>query len=281
MDAPDAATVALMTCRTYDEAVAQVGHEALEASIRRAGWAILAAPDIYLLVSEWMQIRRLDDAEQDLIRSRELALSAALAPEALSEEDGSVGKDAIHKRTKRTGADVIAIAVNAVTKNVEAHGRHALIRLKCHESLSKRIAAVVWRIHDLRKGVRIEAARDALLGYMATTDPRLETALAIARVYNPGPARMDPETGDPIDARTGQRASRVIEQALPAVVAELDQLRAARDRAMAAGDFGSAIGLGAEIRDIEVRQNGGARRAEEMEAIMQSLAKRLPDLSPR
>ena len=97
----------------------------------------------------------------------------------------------------------------------------------------------------------------AMVSDMASTDPRLEVALAFPRVYAAsGAPKRDPGTGEAIDPRTGRLESESIEHALPAVMVELDQLRAARQRALSAGDFGAAVALGAEVRGVESRKQG-------------------------
>lgn len=254
---------ALTTCRTYEAACDAAGVESIEQVVRSCAWSILAAPDIYLLVSEWTQIRRLDDAEQDLIESRVRLMTGIRDPEAVTliELKGPPDKadtDGDVYRTIKTGPDVLSVRASALTKAVEAHVKLATGRMKLHESLNRRIQAVVWRLDALRsKRISTDQARDILIGYMASTDPRLEVALAFPRVYAAsGTPKRDPGTGEAIDPRTGRLESESIEHALPAVMVELDQLRAARQRALSAGDFGAAVALGAEVRGVESRKQG-------------------------
>jgi hypothetical protein len=243
---------ALTTCRSYEAACDLAGADAIERVIRASRWAIMAAPDIYLLVSEWMQVQRIDDAERDLIESRARVMLGLrdLDPDP-DEPDGDDKKP--QKPAASMGPDLLSVRASTVTKSIEAHVKLATGRLKLHESLQRRIAAVSWRLNELRQGaLSVEAARDAVIGYMASSDPRLEVALAMPRVWSAPPKLVLSRTADGLeylDPTTRRPETEAIERILPALTTELDQLRAARTRALAAGDFGDVVRLGAEIRE--------------------------------
>ncbi len=216
----DAAISALLAARDYDAACDAVGREAVDAAVIDLRLPILAAPEIALLVEEWMALRRLRAAEDDLITGRGVVL------------------DALRTADPDAETDTIAPRARALSVLADSQTRMARTRIDLHRSLEDRITRVAWRLWQLRQSTPTEA-RDRLLGYLACASPSLDTALALARVWRL-PARPVVAQDGVKDAATGLPVHEGLRAALEALAA----------RAEGSGDLAVAVSAHGRIAEL-------------------------------
>lgn len=264
---------ALATCRTYDEAVATVGAPALEAAIRANAWAVLAAPEIWALLQLYYQMRRLDGLGADLEEARGIAMASARNPRDLLAIDSARDGRA---RQVRTGAAIVATAVTALSQVANSEVRLSRERRELLGLVQRAAYRVSCRIDDIRCGrVPHGEARDRLLGYLAATDPRLDVALAMARVWEYRPRVKRGDEGEVIGP-DGQPEAAAIRESLPVLASTIDGLRTARERALSAGDWSGVAQLTTTIETAERQQRAEQATTEASgDGLLDSLARRV------